>query len=153
MVFLRYLYIVNGNIIKYILKVWLTSGILCPIVMMVLLAALPNYRMPELIGFICIIYIFPCTLLLSVINLIVNMVILMGIAKGHANEKSIKLILSVVSLLTTCITILVIYNIHVFSYLDIGFDYILPVSYIIALISALFFYKLIVNPHSTIIAD
>jgi hypothetical protein len=132
----------NSNIVRYILKVWFTSGILCPIVLMLLLSILPSYHVPDMIGLICITYIFPCTSLLSVINVIAIAIALVGVSKKPLKEINIKLILSVISVLATYVTILIVYYLRFFYYLDTGVDYILMISYIISIIPALFFYRL-----------
>jgi hypothetical protein len=115
---------------------------------MFLISVLPKYHVPDMIGFVCITYIFPCTLLLSVINLIATAIMFVCISKYRLKGINIKLILSAVSILTTYVTMLIVHYAHFFDYIDSGVDYLLLCSYVISIISGLFFYRLIINDYS-----
>ena len=125
---------------QYIYKIWLTSGVLCPIVLFLLLAVTPTYQIPELIGLLCVIYIFPCTLLLSTINIIIQTMLLVKISKQKEFLKYTKIILTGGAIVTTIITMLVVYYIRLFETFDQGFDYITTASFIIAITISIFFY-------------
>lgn len=143
----------NGNIAKYLFKVWLASGVLCPAIMMFLLSVLPNYHVPEMIGLLLILYIFPCTFLLSIINVVTSSVTLSIASRNQLKEKYIKIILTGVAVLTSYITMLTVYHTHLFEAPENGVDYILLYSYISAIGIGLFFFRLINKDNLNITAN
>lgn len=132
----------NGNIAKYLFKVWLTSGTLCPIILIFLLSVIPTYQVPDMIGFLLIVYIFPCTFLLSIINIVTLAVALSIASRNESKKKYIKLILTGVAVLTSYVTMLLVYHTHLFEAPGNSVDYILLFSYILAIGAGLFFFRL-----------
>jgi hypothetical protein len=100
---------------------------------------MPNYHLPDMIGFIFIIYIAPYTLLLSTIDAVFIAIVFAVINKRNLNQTTIKLIMSAPLLLISFVaTELIEYN-HVFDYSD---KYLLPACYAISLIAALWLHKI-----------
>jgi hypothetical protein len=133
----------NSNT-AFIFKTWLTSGILTPIVFILFLALVPSYHIPDMIGFVFIIYVFPANIILSMINICFIAIIISLIKNRYEDMKNIKSILAVTAVIVTFITILAM---RVMKVLDpeLNKDFALPISYSISILTGLYLFKL----HST----
>lgn len=106
-----------------------------------------------MIGLLLVIYIFPCTLLLSIVNIAALAVTLSITSRNLTTEKNTKFILSGVSILVSYITMLLAYYTHTFEILEDGVDYVLLGSYILAINIAMFFFRLTDRDTATIVSN
>jgi len=85
------------------------------------------------------IYIFPGTLMFSIVNAVFLAVALFIAYERIANIKFMKLTLSLTSLIITFLSTLLIHKLQIF---DINDDFLLPTSYLISMVAAIWFYRL-----------
>ncbi len=143
----------------YSLKIWLTSIVVTPIAFVLLVALmgiLPNYQIPELIGFIVITYVMPSALLVSVwVSICIFCALLIPynskLSKPVARLGSgypLKICLSILSLFMSfaCLEMLNLFHVSIIydynSFLAASYSIFLATSYSITTITLIWFYKL-----------
>jgi len=126
------------NTLLYLLKSWITCSILTPITFVLLLAVLPSYQIPELIGFELITFILPCAFILS-LWVTLNLFWLMAVLKSFvANSVRLKLSLSAIAILLCFLGLKFIYAFHILNAVEE--DYLLAVAISISIIACIWFY-------------
>jgi hypothetical protein len=132
---------VNSNA-AYTIKIWLTSILITPLAFILLLAVLPSYHIPDMVGLIFIIYLIPFTFILSVVNAIIIGSVLVLISEQHIKRNKCKLLLSISTICTTCLSAMIIQQLKIFDFPDLNRDYILPVAHSLSVVVGLMIFKL-----------
>ena len=133
----------NRNTIKYLFKIGLTASILSSIFLLLFSAMFEgnSANMGYLVKYILLNDILPCTLLLSLINMIVFSFLFLWIPKQVGNKVSIVFFLSLAAITTTVISVVTAYKFDLLWKQFSGIDYPLIIIYILSIIIALIAYK------------
>ena len=125
--------------IRYVLKVWLSGLILTPLTFLLLLALLPGYHIPELIGFIVITYVAPYLFIVSIWVALSQLSIITLLCYYDLSKRSLKLSLGVVSAAFIFLGFSLLQ--HIPAMMMYNHDYVLPVAYSITTILFIFIYN------------